>query len=86
MSFAAQIKGRAATLWHIQRVKRLVRDVARLGPLSLVTVVELDCLDPGCPGPTTQIAILDPGLEKRRITLHVPVSAVQTSHLETLRT
>ncbi|MCI5097235.1 MAG: hypothetical protein MRY77_13045 [Rhodobacteraceae bacterium] len=86
MSFAAQISGKAATLWHIQRVKRLVRDVAGLGPLSLITVVEIDCWELDCPGPTTQITILDPYMEKRCLVLHLPISAIQVSNLNVLQT
>ena len=85
MSFAEQISGKAATLWHIQRVKRLVRDVDDLGPLCLITVVERDCTDPDCSGPKTQITILDPYMAKRCLVLHLPISAIQALHLKALQ-
>lgn len=86
MSFAAQIKGKAATLWHIQRVKRMVREMAGAGQLTLITVVEIDCDDPGCPGPATQITILGPDLVRRGFTFHLPVHAIRAADLSAIRT
>ncbi|MEY8802039.1 hypothetical protein AB9K35_17225 [Leisingera sp. XS_AS12] len=85
MSFAAQIKGKATTLWHIQRVKHLVRDMAGAGQLALITVVEMDCDDPGCPGPTTHVTILGVDLTRRVVTVHLPVHAIRAAHLSLLR-
>ncbi|KIC19908.1 hypothetical protein RA20_11400 [Leisingera sp. ANG-Vp] len=86
MSYAAQIKGKAATLWHIQRVRRMVREMAGAGQLALITVVELDCKDPSCPGPATQITILGPDLVRRNFSIHLPVHAIRTADLSAIRT
>lgn len=81
MSFAAQITEKATTIWHIQRVKRLVRDLIAVGPLTLITVVEIDCDDPNCPGPATQITVLAADLVRRRATLHLSVHDIQEADL-----
>jgi len=86
VSFAAQVKGKAATLWHIQRVKRLVREMAGAGQLALITVVEMDCDDPDCRGPATQITILGPDLVRRGFTVHLPVQAIRAADLSAIRT
>lgn len=86
MSFAAQIKEKATNVWHIQRVKRMVRELAGAGQLALITVVEMNCEDPGCPGPATHITILGPDLVRRGFTIHLPAHAVQRSDLSAVLT
>lgn len=68
-------------LWHVQRVKRLVRERAQLGSHALVSVVEVACDDPNCPGPATQITILGLDMVRRRFMIHVPVAAITDADL-----
>jgi len=81
MSFAADLREKASTLWHIQRVKILVREHMRLGPNALVTVAEVVCSDPECPGPATQITILGVDLIRRTLLVHRSVAEVTAGDL-----
>ena len=76
MSFAQNIRQKGAELWHIQRVKRLVRDGLGLGPHALIRVVELPCAAPDCPGPITEIRILGLDLTRFMIVMHRPLADV----------
>lgn len=81
MSFAAEIRDKATTLWHIQRVKGLVRDHAQIGPHALVTVTEFHCTDPACPGLATRITIFGIDLLRREVVLHRPVAEITAGDL-----
>ncbi len=81
MSFAADLREKACTLWHIQRVKYLVREYSQPGPNALITVTEVECLDPQCPGPATQITILGLDLIRRSLLIHRPVAQVTAEDL-----
>ncbi len=70
------MRQRAVTLWHIQRVKRLVRDAGRLGPQTIVSVAEVICADPDCPGLATQVTIVGLDLVRRTRVIHRPLVAV----------
>lgn len=72
---------RAAMLWHVQRVKRMVRERMRLGAHALVSVVEVPCDDPACPGPATQITILGLDMVRRGFLVHLPVAAITEADL-----
>ena len=64
----------ARNLWHKQRVKRLIRAHIATGAACLISVRETQCTDPECPGPATEIRIMDLGLRDLRFTLHKPLS------------
>ncbi len=81
MSFAADLRQKATQLWHIQRVKGLARAQSGLGPHTLITVAEIACNDPACPGPATQITILGVDLIRRSFVIHRPVSDVTAADL-----
>jgi hypothetical protein len=81
MSLASDMRDRAAMLWHVQRVKRMVRERSRLGPHALVSVVEVPCDDPECPGPATQITILGLDMIRRGFLVHVPVASITEADL-----
>jgi len=68
-------------LWHLQRVKRLVRERSQLGPNVLVSVVEVPCDDPNCPGPATQITILGLDMVRRRFMVHLPAASITEADL-----
>lgn len=81
MSFATELRQKASKLWHIQRVKGLVRAHARAGPNALITVVEVECDDPACPGPATRITILGIDLIRRSLLIHRPVADVTVTDM-----
>lgn len=70
MSLTDEIRARAATLWHLQRIRRLVRARGGLGSHALVSVIEMPCPDPSCPGPATQVAITGFDLVRRVMMIH----------------
>jgi len=81
MSLASDMRDRAAMLWHVQRVKRMVHERSRLGPHALVSVVEVPCDDPECPGPATQITILGLDMIRRGFLVHLPVASITETDL-----
>lgn len=76
MSFVQDIRQKGTELWHIQRVKRLLRDGLGLEPHTLIRVVELTCAVPECPGPVTQINILGLDLKRHMFVVHRPLADV----------
>jgi hypothetical protein len=72
----------ASSLWHTQRVKRLVR--GRLAMDAMISVVELPCLDPACPGPATQITILGFDLTRRIRVVHRSASEITSADIESI--
>lgn len=66
----------ALTLWHVQRVKGLVRARLGSGMQCLVSVRETVCLDPACAGPATEVRIVTLGFQEIRTTVHKGVSEV----------
>jgi len=68
-------------LWHVQRVKRMVRERMPLGNHALVSVAEVPCDDPACPGPATQITIVGLDMVRRGFVIHVPVAAITEADL-----
>lgn len=86
MSLASDMRDRAATLWHIQRVKRMVRERAQLGNHVLVSIVEIACDDPACPGPATQITILGLDMVRRGFVIHMPVFEITRADLDGIGT
>jgi hypothetical protein len=85
MSLAVEFRQKAAVIWHIQRIKRMVREIAGLGPHTLVSVVEITCDDPACPGPATQITILGLDLKRNALVIHRPAAKVAAADLQMLR-
>lgn len=66
----------AHTVWHAQRVKRLVRDRLGGGMQCLVSVCEKMCTDPDCEGPATEIRIVTLGFQEIRKTVHKQISEI----------
>lgn len=75
------MRERAAMLWHVQRVKRMVRERMRLGSQTLVSVSEIPCDDLACPSPATQITILGLDMVRRGFVIHLPVAAITEADL-----
>ena len=70
------LRHKAHTIWHIQRVKRLVRDRIGGGAQCLVSVRETICTDTGCEGPLTEIRIVTLGLRETRALIHKHTSEI----------
>jgi hypothetical protein len=71
----------AQTLWHIQRIKRLVRDQLGNGVQCLVLVRETICTDPKCEGPATEVRIVMLDFRETRVTIHKSLSQVSASDI-----
>ncbi|MBU2983268.1 hypothetical protein KO498_15785 [Lentibacter algarum] len=82
MSLAVGFRQKAAVLWHTQRIKRVVREIGGLGPHTLVSVAEITCDDPACPGPVTQITILGLDLRRNVLVVHRPAAEVAAANLQ----
>ncbi|MGP9791225.1 hypothetical protein [Roseinatronobacter sp. NSM] len=85
MSLPSDFRQKAALLWHVQRIKRLVREIGAFGPHTLISVTEITCGDPTCPGPATQITILSLDLMRRVFVIHRPVIEVSAADLAGLK-
>jgi hypothetical protein len=79
---ADALRDKAVMLWHLQRIKRLVR--ARCGGQCLVHVTEITCADPDCPGPATQISVTGFDLIRRSILVHRTLAAITEIDLASL--
>lgn len=74
---ATTLRDTAKMLWHVQRIKRAVRDHLGASMHLVVSVRETACVDPRCAGPATEIKIITLGLQQVMATLiHKPVSQV----------
>jgi len=71
----------AKSLWHTQRIKRLVRDHFGNANACLVSVRETYCTDPDCPGPATEVRITTLSFRETRFVIHKPASAVVHSDI-----
>ncbi|MBL3609931.1 hypothetical protein [Rhodovulum sulfidophilum] len=74
----------AKVLWHLQRIKRLVRDRLGRGSAQLVSVRGTVCLDPGYPGPATEIRVVNLALMQTRFVIHKPADQVSAADVSTL--
>ncbi|MEL6463801.1 MAG: hypothetical protein AAFQ58_02435 [Pseudomonadota bacterium] len=73
------LQERANSIWHTQRVKRLVRDHLGNGAQCLVSVRETVCSDPGCEGPATEIRIVTLGFREIKALVHKQPSQIVAS-------
>lgn len=74
------LRDKARTLWHVQRVKGLVRE--RLGGMQcIVSVRETMCTDPGCEGLATEVRIVTIGFKEIRTIVHKGVAEVVDADL-----
>lgn len=78
------LKQKAKSLWHTQRVKRLVRDHLGKTVPCLVSVREMICTDPGCAGPATEIRVVMLGIRDVRVLVHKKASDVLPSDISTI--
>lgn len=85
MTLPSDFRQKAALFWHFQRIKRMVREIGALGPNTLISVTEITCDDPACPGPATQITILSLDLMRRVVVIHRPAVAVCAADLAGVR-
>ena len=81
MIFVSEFQHKAATLWQTQRIKRMVREIGGLGPHTLVSVTEISCDDPACPGPAIQITIFGIHMMRRVFVIHRAAAEVSAADL-----
>lgn len=62
--------------WHMQRIKRLVRDRVVGGNQCIVSVRETFCADPECQGLATEIRIVTLTFHEIRAIVHKELSEV----------
>ena len=74
----------AKELWHRQRIKRLVRDRLDRGSAHLISVRSTVCPDPDCPGPATEIRVVDLALVEARFVIHKPADQVSAADVVAL--
>jgi len=77
----SSLRQTAETLWHTQRVKRLVRNSLGNGVQCLVSVRQTMCTDPGCEGLATEIRIVLLDFREVRATVHKATAAVSASDI-----
>ncbi|MFE1597826.1 hypothetical protein [Methylobacterium sp. ID0610] len=58
------------------RVAGFAREAGGFGPAVVLTVSEIVCADPACPGTETVILIMAPGARSRAVKVGKPVEAV----------
>lgn len=81
----SSLRKAAYTVWHVQRVKRLVRDRLGSGLHCFVSVREMICTDPECEGPATEIRITTLGWqESKAVMIHKQLSKVTDSDVAVL--
>ncbi|GJD51924.1 hypothetical protein OPKNFCMD_4683 [Methylobacterium crusticola] len=59
-----------------ERVAALAREAGGFGPAVTLTVSEIVCPDPACPGTETVILVMAPGARTRACKVAKPVEAV----------
>ena len=64
------------------RIKTWTREALSLSDDTAVTVSEINCRDPGCPGVETVILVMIPGLPTRIIRIACPLGEVRLADLE----
>lgn len=69
----------AQTIWHIQRIKRLVRHRLGHGAQCLVSVREITCMDPSCEGLATEIRIVMLDFRETSALIHKSTSQVSAA-------
>ena len=77
-------RDKARTFWHVQRVKRLVRDRLGTSVQCLVSVRETICQEPGCEGPATDVRIVMLNFKEIRGTIHKSASDVSEADIASL--
>jgi hypothetical protein len=66
---------------ELARVKELARAVLALGEEASVSVNEINCTDPACPGTETVILLMIPGERTRALKVMKPVEAVDEADI-----
>jgi hypothetical protein len=82
--FATQMRDKAVMLWHMHRIRRLVRDKVPAGAQCLIQITQVACTDPACPGPATQISVTGFDLIRRTYLIHRPAAAITEADLAVL--
>ena len=65
----------------VARVKAWALAILTAGPDTAVTVNEIVCLDPGCPGTETVLLVMEPGRKTRACKVAKPMDEVTEPEL-----
>ena len=65
----------------VSRVKDWALAILAAGPDTAVTVNEIVCLDPGCPGTETVLLVMEPGRKTRAFKVAKPMDEVTEPEL-----
>jgi hypothetical protein len=65
----------------LARVKDLAREALALGEEVSISVNEINCTDPGCPGKETVILVMVPGERTRALKVMKPVEEVDEADI-----
>ena len=65
----------------VARVKAWALAILAAGPDTAVTVNEIVCLDPGCPGTETVLLVMEPGRKTRACKVAKPMDEVTEPEL-----
>ena len=74
------IREKAKSLWHVQRVKGLIRQHLG-GSQCIVSVRETICTDPGCEGPATEIRIVTLACQEMKTMIHKSLSEIESKDI-----
>jgi hypothetical protein len=66
---------------ELARVKELARAVLALSEEAAISVNEINCTDPGCPGTETVILLMVPGERTRVLKVMKPVEEVNEADI-----
>jgi hypothetical protein len=66
---------------ELARVKELARAVLALGEEAAISVNEINCTDPACPGTETVILLMIPGERTRALKVMKPVEEVDEADI-----
>lgn len=62
---------------HVERLKAVVRRVLSLDEAAAVTISEIACGDPACPGNETVVLVMRPGAKTRAYRVQAPLAEVE---------
>ena len=71
---------------ELARVKDLARTVLALGEEASISVNEINCTDPACPGTETVILLMVPGERTRALKVTKPVEEVSEADIRAAAT
>ena len=66
---------------HVEGLKAVVRRTLALDEAAVVTISEIACGDPACPGNETVVLVMRPGIKTRAYRVQAPLAEVGEDEL-----